>query len=467
MVLSADSSHLSSFRDPSGQMFWSQKILYRRVNLIYKADYDLLLSSGLYEALVEKQYLIPHQELDSKKMGDVQPETYKILQPELIPFVSYPYEWSFGQLKAAALLTLKIQFLALEYGMSLKDASAYNVQFRNGRAIFIDTLSFEKYKEGTAWVAYRQFCQHFLAPLALMQLTDLRAGLLSSQFLDGVPLDLAVKWLPLKARLNLGLATHLYLHARSQTKHADDAASQEKVLVDNKKLSRSNLLAILQSLQNTVSKLTFPKQGTEWGSYYEDTNYTEAGQKNKVELIEKWLGNIKPISVWDAGGNDATFSRLASRRNIFTVSTDIDSVAVEKAYRYSRQEKDPFLLPLVLDLTNPSPAIGWDNQERASFMKRGHFELSMVLALVHHLAISNNLPLDFLASFFQNQTDWLIIEFIPKTDSNVKRLLVSREDIFPEYDLYHFEQIFSQYFVIHEKEKIKESERTLFLMRKK
>lgn len=467
MVLSADLSHPSSFRDPSGQMFWQDQVLYRTVNSIYKEDFDLLISSGLYEALVEKQYLIPHQEVSSKKILSAHTEAYKILQPELIPFISYPYEWSFGQLKAAALLTLKIQFIALEHGMSLKDASSYNVQFRNGRAIFIDTLSFEKYKEGTAWVAYRQFCQHFLAPLALMQMTDLRAGLLSSQFLDGVPLDLAVKWLPLKARLNLGLATHLYLHARSQSKHANDAALQEKVFDENKKLNQAGLLAILQNLQNTVSKLSFPKQGTEWGAYYEDTNYSQAGHQHKVELISKWLQKVKPNSVWDAGGNDATFSRLASKQNIFTVSSDIDPVAVEKAYRYSRQEKDPKLLPLVLDLTNPSPAIGWGNQERDSFLQRGHFELSMALALVHHLAISNNLPFDFLATFFQKQTDWLIIEFIPKSDSNVKRLLASREDIFPEYDLAHFEQIFSHYFTIQDQAKIMDSERTLYLMRKK
>ena len=146
------------------------------------------------------------------------------MQPEIIPFISYAYEWSFSQLQDAALATLAIEKKALEHGMSLKDASAYNIQFRGSRPVLIDTLSFERYREGEPWVAYRQFCQHFLAPLALMSHTDVRLGQLLRVYIDGVPLDLASRLLPGKTKLSLGLATHIHLHAQAQRKYADKPA---------------------------------------------------------------------------------------------------------------------------------------------------------------------------------------------------------------------------------------------------
>ena len=164
----------SSFRDPSGFLFFQDGSVYRQVNAIYKENYDHLIGSGLYKALVASGLLVSHEEVGMNYARS--DNAYKILKPELIPFVSYPYEWCFSQLKEAALTTLKIQKVALDFGMTLKDSSAYNIQFMKGRAVFIDTISFERYREGQPWVAYRQFCQHFLAPLALMSYRDIRLG---------------------------------------------------------------------------------------------------------------------------------------------------------------------------------------------------------------------------------------------------------------------------------------------------
>src|SRR5215216_6396727 len=215
----------ASFRDPSGFLFARDGVLYRQVNRKYEQEYTRLMESGLYDKLVKAGLLVSHVEVDHAPAEAAL--AYKIIQPERVPFISYPYEWSFGQLKDAALATLSIQRRALKVGMSLKDASAYNIQFVRGKATLIDTLSFEIYKEGQPWVAYRQFCQHFLAPLALMATRDIRLNQLLRVYIDGIPLDLASELLPGKTRLNFGLLTHVHLHASAQKRYSGaDVKSQ-------------------------------------------------------------------------------------------------------------------------------------------------------------------------------------------------------------------------------------------------
>ena len=420
------------------------------------------MGSGLYENLTKAGLLILHNEVNETPL---EPSiAYKVIQPALVTFVSYPYEWSFGLLKEAALATLSIQKRALKRGMTLKDASAYNIQFVDGKAALIDTLSFEVYEEGKPWDAYRQFCQHFLAPLALMAHVDVRLNQLLRNYIDGIPLDLAAKLLPGRTRLNFGLLSHLHLHAKMQTHQADKAP---KVAAVKGGMRKEALIGLIDSLRNTVQKLRWEPGGTEWGDYYEITNYTDAASEHKAAIISKWLGDVKPLSVWDLGANDGTFSRLASEQDIFTVAFDIDPAAVEKNYRQIKSAKEKTLVPLVLDLTNPSPAIGWHNQERDSLVERAPAEMVFALALIHHLAVSNNLPLGDVARFFADTGKWLVIEFVPKSDSQVQKLLQSRKDIFDHYTLEDFEASFREYFSVLEKVAIAESERFLFLMERK
>ena len=236
-----------SFRDPSGFLFWQNGSLYRQINIIYKDHYDRLMNSGLYEELTKTGLLIPHQEVD---IEPAQPGiAYKIIQPERIDFISYPYEWCFSQLKDAALTTLRIQKKALDFGLSLKDASAYNVQFRKGKPVFIDTLSFESYHEGQPWIAYRQFCQHFLAPLALMSCKDIRLNQLLRIYIDGIPLDLASSLQPFRTRFSLSLLSHIHLHARSQKRFADKKVDTRQI-----KLSRVGLLGLINNLESDYQK---------------------------------------------------------------------------------------------------------------------------------------------------------------------------------------------------------------------
>ncbi len=447
----------ASFRDPSGFLFSRGGILYRQVNHKYEQEYVRLMESGLYEKLVKAKLLIPHVEVNQLP---AESEAYKVIQPERVPFISYPYEWSFGQLKDAALATLSIQRRALKVGMSLKDASVYNIQFVHGKATLIDTLSFEIYKEGQPWVAYRQFCQHFLAPLALMALRDVRLNQLLRVYIDGVPLDLASALLPSKTRFNFGLLTHIHLHAGAQKKYSGaDVKSRAGTT-----FGKQAMIGLIDSLDSTIRKLNWNPSGTEWGNYYDITNYSDAAFEHKKELVRKWSAQVKPALVWDLGANTGVFSRVASETGAYVVSSDIDPAAVEQNYRQMKGEKTENLLPLLLDLTNPSPSIGWANQERDAFDVRGPADMVLALALIHHLAISNNVPLPQLADYFANLGKRFVIEFVPKSDSQVQKLLVSREDIFPKYTREGFEAAFKQRFKICEAVNVHESERVLYLM---
>ncbi len=450
----------ASFRDPSGFLFTREGVLYRQVNQIYSADYERLMTSGLYDKLVEAGRLIPHTETDLEPAA---PGAYKILRPERVPFISYPYEWSFGQLKDAALATLSIQKRALNFGMSLKDASAYNIQFYKGKATLIDSLSFETYKPREPWVAYRQFCQHFLAPLALMATRDVRLGQLLRIYIDGIPLDLAARLLPARTRWNLGWYAHIHLHAAAQKKYADASIAEAR---RGREMSQQALLGLIENLQSMIRKLEWKPPKTEWGEYYDHTNYTEAAFEHKKSLVAEWARRVNPRLVWDLGANTGVFARQAAGLEAYAVAWDIDPAAVEQNWRRVRQEKEQNILPLILDLTNPSPAIGWDNRERESFSQRGPADLVLALALIHHLAISNNLPLERIAESLAGWGEWLIIEFVPKSDTQVQKLLRSRADIFPTYHREGFEAAFGRFFTILESRPIQESQRFLYLMKR-
>jgi ribosomal protein L11 methylase PrmA len=452
----------ASFRDPSGFLFTRGGVIYRQVNRAYQRDYDLLMKSGLYDKLVKVGLLVAHEE--TLEAPADRASAFKVIRPERIPFVSYPYEWTFGQLKEAALATLAIQKRALKLDLCLKDASAYNIQFAKGKATLIDTLSFEAYKEGEPWVAYRQFCQHFLGPLALMAYCDVRLGQLLRIHIDGIPLDLASRLLPGRTRWSLGLASHIHLHARAQKRYADVAVSEAR---GGRSLSRKALLGIVESLRGTIRGLEWKPAGTSWAEYYDSTNYSEAAFEHKKSLAAEWLARIEPRLVWDLGANTGIFSRIAADEGAYVVSSDSDPAAVEINYRRVKEQKELDILPLVLDLTNPSPALGWDNQERDSFVGRGPADAVLALALVHHLAIANNVPLGQVAGFLAGCGKWLIVEFVPKSDSQVQKLLRSREDIFPDYSRQGFEDAFTEHFTVQQASPVRDSERWMYMMKRR
>ena len=444
----------ASFRDPSGYVLHFNNEIYRVIKDNYKDEYNHLIESGLYDKLVSDNLILKH--------WDTQPPTstmfnfkeyYKIIKQEKVRFISYPYEWSFDMLKDASLVTLRIQNISMEFGMSLKDASAYNIQFQNGKPVLIDVTSFDMYANGP-WKAYRQFCEHFLAPLALMAKKDIRISQLFMSNIDGIPLDIAAEIIPKSTFANFGLAAHIHAHARAQ-KHYEDKK------IKKQKLGKMQLLGIIASLKSTILGLKI-KQKTEWADYYRDTNYSESAFENKQTIVKEMLDKISSDMVIDLGANDGTISKIASE-NSFVISMDIDPIAVNTNYLNSNGR----INPIVANLANPSPAIGWANCERISLIDRLGKNTCLALALIHHLRITYGIPLKKQFDVFSKISKHLIIEFIPKDDSQVTRLLQNRPDIYDDYTSDMFEEIAQQDFTIIDSKPVGNSLRKIYLMNSK
>jgi ribosomal protein L11 methylase PrmA len=450
----------ASFRDPNGFVFSREGTLYRQVNQRGGPSYQAMMDNGLYARLVEKGLLIRHEEVDLPPADAT--IAFRVLRPQPVPFISYPYEWCFGQLKDAARATVQIAREALAFDMRLKDASAFNMQFVDGRPLLIDSLSFDGYHEGEAWDAYRQFCQHFLAPLALMAHTDVRLVQLTRVFIDGLPLDLASHLLPRRTRLNFGLLAHIHLHASAQQRFS--ATSPGRPAASRSRMGRAGLLGILDSLEAAVEKLSWRPESTPWADYYAANEYSGQGMQAKTRIVGEWLDRIGPGVVWDLGANTGRFSQLACERGHLTIAFDVEPGAVELNYRDCRRRDERNCLPLVMDLTNPTSGLGWAGTERMSLLARGPASAVLALALVHHLAIGNNVPLPELARFFARCGRWLIVEFVPKDDPQVQRLLVSREDIFDSYTREGFEGAFGKVFAIRDRQVVPGTSRQLYLM---
>lgn len=451
------SAHPASFRDPDGFVFTRGGVLLRQVNESGRADYERLVQSGLYARLLGEGLIVPHEEVGPAAAAV--PGAFQVIKPRLVPFVSHPWEWCFSQLKDAALLTLRVAREAAAFGMTTKDASAFNVQFVGCRPVFIDTLSFARQEEGAPWDGYRQFCQHFLAPLALMALRDARLGRLLQLHLDGVPLDLASRLLPLRSRFSFTLLAHLHLHARAQRRYADSARAGRRGTV-----SQRGRLGLLDNLDSAVRALSWRPPLTAWSDYGTRDSYSETAAGEKQRLVAAYLEQVAPGLVLDLGANTGVFSRLAARRAACVVSCDADDAAVEKNYLAGRGGGEERLLPLVVDLANPGPACGWAGEERAAFLGRGRADAVLALALIHHLAIAGNVPLPKVADLFSRLGETLIVEFVPKEDPQVRRLLATRRDIFPAYTREGFEEAFGSRFRVRRREAVGDGQRVLYLM---
>jgi hypothetical protein len=458
----ASPREFSSFRDPSGFLFWQDGTIYRWINGSYAPTFQHAETSGLLAKAIEAGLLLPFEPCAAAPFAPegADRKDATVLKPRQLSLLTYPYEWSFTQLQDAALATLDLHLLALDHGMLLKDASAFNIQFVDGRPCLIDHLSFDRLEEHSAWPAYGQFCRHFLAPLLLMAHVDLSMGRLLEIHLDGIPLDLASRLLPRRTHLSPGIQMHLHLHGRMTRKYA----GERKKVTARRALPASQHKAIAGSLKALVGKLAPKEQITEWGDYYADTNYSSGAFEAKKAIIRDYVRQAAPRTLWDLGGNNGEMSRAVRDLAGEILCVDIDPRAVDASYRQCRAERITNIVPALADLTNPTPALGFFNRERKALFERSPPDLIMALALIHHLAIANNLPLPKVAAFFGAVAGTLIIEFVPKSDSQVRRLLANRPDIFPDYTADGFERAFGAHFDIGERRAIPDSERTVYLM---
>jgi len=428
----------SSFRDPSGQVFIADGKYRRLIYPCYMEDYHTLMISGLYQELTDTNLLIPHQELSAigREM---------IIEPEQVGFISYPYEWCFSMLKEAAINTLIINEIALQHGMMLKDASAFNMQWHKGNMTLIDTLSFMKYQPGMPWGAYPQFLKHFLAPLLLMKYRSPGLARLFLSNLDGITPNLASKLLPKHLILRPSNLVHLYAQSLNV------AVNGQK----NVKMSKLALNSLLSNLKALVMRLDY-KTKSVITHYSDENSYTQRALDDKAFKVERLLDIVDGKTLCDIGANTGFYSRMAAVRGFKVLAVDSDHDCVNYIDQTSH------IFPLVIDICNPTPAIGWGNTERKSFLERLHVDVIMALALIHHICIGNNVPLEKVARMLSEHCQKLIIEYVPLDDPKAQ-LLLGKKNI-PAYNIDVFRYEFGQYFTVECEVKIDDSKRILFLM---
>jgi hypothetical protein len=448
----------SSFRDPSGYVFRDGDKIRRTITPLYFRQYNSLTQKGIYEELFRKKFLISHHEISNS------PESI-IIEPKFIPFITYPYEWSFLQYKHAALLTLKIQKYCLGHNFTLKDASAFNVTFFDGKPIFIDTLSFDFYEEGTPWMAYKQFITHFLGPLLLSSYFGSAHLKTLSTYIDGIPIDALSKLLPLRSYFSPVVWANVHMLARFENKKKGIKSEKDP------QLSKAAQLRLLDGLYDFIENLDVSEK-TEWDQYYSEINYDQSSHNIKKDLVKGWAVSLPEGAIIDIGGNDGTFSRQLLSVSDLLIVADIDANSVGKNYEIAQKNKERQILPVVIDLYNPSAAIGFSNSERFSFLDRLK-QLRPVgclaLAVIHHITLSGNVPFALSAAFFAEISTDLLIEFPTPEDSWVQFLLDSKRQFRSHFDHYNeknFEEAYSSYFDIVTKEIIPNTSRILYSMRR-
>jgi SAM-dependent methyltransferase len=449
-----------SFRDPGGFVFTHEGRVRRQINQAFADRWDAFASSGLLEDLQANRLLIGHETLGLDEAFSPS-NAYAVIEPEQIELVSYPYEWSFQELKDAALLTLEAQTVASRKGQALRDASAYNVQFHRGRPILIDTLSFEEDVPERPWIGYRQFSEHFLAPLAMMAYRDVRCGLMLREFIDGIPVDLASTLLPGRTKLNLGLASHIHAHAGAHRRHVSSSGRSPRPLPRTSPFRKA---ALIDNLRRTIEALAWTPGGTPWADYADNTSYAAQAAASKDELVRRYLQAAGGRVVWDLGANVGRFSAIAAELGRQVIAWDIDPAATDLHYREVRRTGQSSVLPLLGDLANPSPGLGWANAERRSLFERANADVVLALALVHHLAIGRNIRLSMIADVFARLAPQLIVEFIPESDPMVQQLIGNRDDVLPYLSIQGFRDVFAARFDVIDDTPISSSGRRLLRM---
>jgi hypothetical protein len=449
-----------SFRDPSGYIYYKNNKVFRVVNESYKKDYDNLMSSGLYDKLVNENLLIEHSEISNNQKSKGE---YKTLEVERIPFISYPYEWSFNQFKDSILLTLKMQRICVDFNMTLKDATPFNIQFIGNKPIFIGTLSFELVdNENYVWKPYKQFCEMFLGPLCLMKYVDPNLNKLLINYINGVPLDLINKLLPLKSKFNLSVFMHFVLHNIVKRK---EIVKEEK----SKVISKTKHLNIIKQLESFVINTNLPNELSEWGDYNEET-ITEKKDYviDKENSIRTFLKGENYNLTWDVGSNDGFYSRIiAEKFSDNLISFDIDWRCVDSNYMKCKQLNVNNVSPLILDLSNPTPSIGWMNKERSSIYERfGTPNLICCFAVIHHI-INAGVPLEVFVEFLLKSIKDVIIEYVPISDPKCRIIFESRGEDFEYPTKIEFECLVKIKFNIIKQKKLNETDRVLYFLRKK
>lgn len=439
-----------SYRDRRGHVFSQQGRTFRTVTDFGLDDFNFVRQTKLLDVLVANGSVIAEERVDaSTPLPD---GAVLVLQHPTLPYVSYPYEWPFAALKAAALLHLDVHLAALEHRVTMSDASAYNIQFRGARPVFIDVLSFVPYVEGEFWSGHQQFCNQFLNPLLLRSHLGVPHNAWYRGALEGVATEDLNQLLPWYKKLSWNMLTHVALQARFQQGARRSDAAVEKAKARN--LPLIGYQEILRGLRRWIAKLE-PLGGgsTDWEDYANQNSYDSAEEASKRDYVRQFVANTMPSLLCDLGCNTGEYSVLALQSGADTaIGFDFDQNAIETAFRRAQRENLNFL-PLLLDVANPSPMQGWQQKERRGFSERAASQALLALALVHHLVIGKNIPMQQAVGWLVAQAATGVIEFVQKTDPMVIALLQLREDVFDDYSQESFENALQKYArIVHSKQ---------------
>lgn len=454
----------ASFRDRSARVFYRDGQVLRGLNAQALANWDRLSSTRFFARFTETGALVGTERLPDAANATGSSGTTgwaAFLRHERLPFVSYPYEWCFGMLKDAALLQLDLLLAAVDEGMILKDATAFNVQWRGARPVFIDVASFEPLAAGQPWPGYRQFCRTFLYPLLLQAYRGVPFQPWLRGTLEGIHPDHCWRLMSARDLLRPGVLPHVYLLAKAEARYS---ATRRNVRSELRAAGFSPALIAANAarLRKLVTNLTWSPGESTWSEYADRNNYDAADVERKCRFVRAAVSSRRWSLAWDLGCNTGRFSRILAGHADAVVALDSDALAIERLYQDLKREGNPAILPLVADVTDPSPALGWRGRERVPLLDRGRPEMVLCLALIHHAVIGANIPLDEFVDWLASLGGELVIEFVAREDPMVQQLLRNKDDQYSDYDAGFFETCLRRRFTVERREELASGTRTLY-----
>jgi SAM-dependent methyltransferase len=454
-----------SFRDPESRVFYAGDDVFRALSKDGLSDFEALQATGLLDD--ERVVRTQRAQDIAALQGLLVHEPAGVLRHERIPFVSYPYEWTFSMLKEAALVQLDLLLEAVGHDLVLKDSTPYNVQFKGAKPVFVDIGSFERLREGEPWVGYRQFCMLYLYPLLLQATKGVPFQPWLRGSIDGITPTEMRALMSFRDRFRRGLFTNVFLHARLEQRYAD-RANQVKADVKRVGFKKEMLVANVRKMRKLVERLSWePPEGV-WTAYGERNSYTDADHARKDEFVREVATSREWPLVWDIGANNGRYSRIAAEGARTVVAVDADQGPVELLHRDLVKEGDERILTLTMNLADPSPGLGWRGLERKSLPDRGTPDLVLALALIHHVAISANVPVKEFLDWLASLGSALVIEFPTRDDPMVQKLLApKREGLHPDYELDFFERALNDAFDVERSERLASGTRVLYFARPK
>jgi hypothetical protein len=443
-----------SFRDRLGRVYVQPDGVYRGLSKKAWAEWELLSSKKFFKKALEDGTVVATEATDDVDIdtSDLPEPWAAYLKHEKLNFITYAYEWPFDMLKDAALHQLNLMEAALTEGMVLKDATPYNTVYRGVEPVFIDTPSFEKLKAGDPWVGYGQFCQMFLFPLMLQAYKDIPYRHWLRGRVDGIDTADANAMMSFRDRFRPGVFTNVYLQSKLINAYSDSnrAIKQEAA---NAGFSKELIKANVKKMKKLVSGLHWNKGKTEWSDYAQTHSYDDENFQMKIDFVRR-SSEAKPRALsWDIGCNTGTFSKILAEHADTVIAMDVDPLAVQKLYNELKSDPKAAknITPIINNIADASPGIGWRGNERRRLENRGRPDLTICLALVHHVCISAHIPLyEFVAWLASLGTD-IVIEMVTKEDAMVKKLLLNKDDIYNDYETEFLEECLDKHFNIEER----------------